>query len=111
MSKRQIVGMVRSIEATAVASNTRGAYSYDSYKAGEWRKCALMLLKRGFSEAQVGCILQSKWMRLAGDHSAAEHGAYTAADLKRYLAKYTKPRDYISLFRECGVQIASPAAW
>jgi hypothetical protein len=75
------------IRALRVASRTANAYSFDRYGEVSWRACALLLLRRDFSEQETEAILRSKWMRWAGDRSM--RSSASSKDLARYLATMT----------------------
>jgi hypothetical protein len=63
-----------------------GAYSEDRYAPDEWRKCAAVLLSRGFTVVGAAECMKSKHMRWAADMDGGEYGNVTAAGLIRYLA-------------------------
>lgn len=66
-----------------LAASTKDAYSFNRY--ANWRACAVMLARRGYSYAEAECILRSKWMRWAGDSSTARYGRVTSRDLARFI--------------------------
>lgn len=74
-----------------LAAATADAYSFDRYR--NWRACAALLARRGYTYAEAECILRSKWMRWAGDQSAAPYGRATSADLDRFLQTPSGSRD------------------
>jgi hypothetical protein len=81
--------------ARAVAERTADAYSWDNYGEARWYACALMLLKRGYSEQEAEAILRSKWTRWAADAASNRkgwrYGRTTSADLARFLDATPEP--------------------
>lgn len=75
--------------AARLAEQTADAYSADAYTS--WRACAMLLLKRGYSEREAEAILRSKVTRWAGDASNKRYGQITARDLAAYLDKHVTP--------------------
>jgi hypothetical protein len=67
-----------------IATRTEDAYSADRYGRNEWAACAMLLLERGYTEAETEWVLRSKHMRWAADMSN-EPDRPVAGDLARYL--------------------------
>ena len=45
------------------------AYSYSRYGAKEWQKAIDCLAAQGYTEAQIECIMRSKYTRWAADQA------------------------------------------
>jgi len=78
-------------DASRLAQETENAYSFDRYR--NWRACAALLQRRGYTYAEAECILRSKWTRWAADHADAPYGRATSADLARFLDTPSGSRD------------------
>lgn len=72
--------------ASRVAEATADAYMADDYGEAAWRACALLLLRRGYTERETAAILRSKHMRWADDaEGRGEGNRTTSGALARYL--------------------------
>ena len=72
-----------------LAERTATAYSWDNYGETRWRAATRMLVRRGYTDAEVEAILRSKWTRwaadMASDRPGWRYGRTNAADLARFL--------------------------
>jgi hypothetical protein len=82
--EREFANALGVVDVKALAERLSGAYSTDRYRNG-WSGCIRMLIKRGYTEAQIEAIIRSKWTRWAADGSEKRYGQVTSTDLARFL--------------------------
>jgi hypothetical protein len=82
--------MLTPAEIDRLATSTEDAYSFNRYT--NWRACAALLARRGYTYREAETILRSKWMRWAGDASSNRYGRVSSRDLARFLETPTCSR-------------------
>lgn len=70
---------------TQLLLKTLYGYSVSSYGVTNWTMCLRMLMRRGYTDAQIIAIMLSKWTRWASDNKESLRGRATSRDLESFM--------------------------